>query len=67
VGGVVDCHIGMIGNEVAHELSLVSREVVDDDMDFAFGRLTCDDRLQEGDEFGTGVSARSLTDHLARL
>ncbi len=47
-------------------LSLVRREIVDDDMDLASRRLRRQDVLQEVDERRTGMARNGLTDDFAR-
>jgi len=58
---------GMFGEEVPHELGLVRREIVGDDMDFLAQGLVDDDIGEEGDEFSRSVSFSGLSQNLTRL
>ena len=53
--------------KVFHGLTLVSREVVCDHMDFFATSLVGDDIGEEGNELGRGMTCRSLAKNLARF
>ena len=58
---------GMGRQERADLLCLMSREIVDDDVDLAAARLRVDDRLEARDEFVARVPRHGGAEHLARL
>ena len=55
----------MLGQERLHERSLVTADVVADDVDFALRRLAGDDVFEECNELLTGVTRRGLAQHFA--
>ena len=54
----------MVFKEVPDRLTLMSRKIVGDDMDFFAPGLIGNDVVEEGDKFSGGVSRCSLTEYL---
>ena len=65
-GSVVNMDAGMIDQKLFHALCLVSREVVDNDVNLALARLMSEEMGKKGDEFFTGMSGCRLADDLTR-
>ena len=57
-------NLRVVLKEVHDRLTLVSRKVISDHMDFFASGLMGDDIGEESDEFGRGVSCGGLTEHL---
>lgn len=66
VGGrVVHRHVGVLGEEVRHGLSLVAADVVADDVDGGLAVLGAGNFSQEGHELSAGVTRGGSAEHLA--
>ena len=57
--------IGMLLQEVFHEVGFVRRKVIKDDVNLTLGRLRVYNFLQESDKLLAGVSGSGLAEHLA--
>src|SRR4029453_13990484 len=61
--GKVQMDIGMLGEEFADALGLMSGGVIEDDVDLASGRFDGDELAEEGDELLRRVPRCGLTEH----
>ena len=61
--GEVEVNPAVVLKELADQLGLVGREVVEDDVNLLLGRALSDDFFEEGNEVLAGVAGRGLAMH----
>src|ERR1700747_1774858 len=66
-GGVVNLDIGVVGQKVAHRLSLMRRKIVADDMNLLAPGLISHEVGQKSYDLGAGMPAHRLAQNFARF
>ena len=54
-------HVRMVGQEVLHELGLMGRKVIENDVDLLFGLASGDDFGEKGNEICAGMTSGRRT------